>query len=127
MDEPPAAGKAYATLAPQVDADGNDIDGLRNTNMQVPLGTYTGRNIRKAGFSERDCCDLTGAFIPFFKTKADRMNAGDPRPSLSERYPTHDVYVTKVTNAANLLVNQRLLLQQDADQIINQANHAPVP
>ena len=55
------------------------------------------------------------------------MNAGDPRPSLAERYPTHDVYVTKVTNAANLLVNQRLLLKQDADQIINQANDAAVP
>ena len=121
------AGTAYATLAPQVDADGNDIDGLRNTNMQVPLGTYTGRNIRKAGFSERDCCDLTGAFIPFFNTKADRIAAGDSRLSLAERYLTRDVYVTKVTNAANLLVNQRLLLQQDADQIINQANAAAVP
>ena len=127
MDEPPVAGTAYATLAPQVDADGNDIDGLRNTNMQAPLGTYTGWNIRKAGFSEGDSCDLTGAFIPFFKTKADRMNAGDPRASPAERYLTHDVYVTKVTNATNLLVNQRLLLQQDADQIINQANDAAVP
>jgi hypothetical protein len=127
MDEPPVAGNAYAALAPQVDADGNDIDGLRNTNMQAPLGTYTGWNIRKAGFSEGDSCDLTGGFIPFFKTKAERDAAGDPRLSLAERYPTHADYVAKVTAAANRLVKQRLLLQQDADLIISQANAAAVP
>jgi hypothetical protein len=127
MDEPPIAGHAYAALAPKVDADGNDIDGLRNTNMRAPLGTYSGWNIRKAGFSEGDSCDLTGAFIPFFDTKAQRNAAGDPRPSLQERYPTHADYVAKVTAAANQLVKQRLLLQQDSDMIISQANAAAVP
>jgi Alpha/beta hydrolase domain len=128
MDEPPVVGAPYAALAPRVDpVDGNDVDGLRNTNMRVPLGTYTGWNIRKAGFSEGDSCDLTGAFIPFFKTKADRDAVGDPRPSLAERYPTHADYVTKVTAAANRLVKERLLLQQDADLIILQANAAVVP
>lgn len=127
MQEPPLVGPAYAALAPQVDADGNDIDGLRNTNMQAPLGTYTGWNIRKAGFSEGDSCDLTGGFIPFFETKAERLAAGDPRLSLEERYPAHAVYVDKVTAATNQLVKQRLLLQQDADLIISQANAAAVP
>jgi len=127
MDEPPVVGAAYAALVPQVDADGNDTDGLRNTNMQAPLGTYTGWNIRKAGFSEGDSCDLTGAFIPFFKTKAERDAAADPRPSLAERYPTHAVYVAKVTAAADRLVKQRLLLPQDADLIISQAGAAAVP
>ena len=127
MQEPPIVGAPYAALAPQVDADGNDIDGLRNTNMQAPLGTYTGWNIRKAGFSEGDSCDLTGGFIPFFKTKAERIAAGDPRLSLAERYPTHAAYVDKVTAAANQLVRQRLLLQQDAELIISQAQAAAVP
>ena len=70
---------------------------------------------------------MTGAFIAFFKTKAERLAAGDPRPSLAERYPTHADYVAKVTAAANRLVKQRLLLQQDADMIISQANTAAVP
>jgi hypothetical protein len=52
MAEPPLFGRTYTVLVPQVDADGNPIDGLRNTNVQVPLGTYMGWNIRKAGFSE---------------------------------------------------------------------------
>ncbi len=127
MAEPPLVGAAYNVLVPQVDADGNPIDGLRNTNVQVPLGTYTGWNIRKAGFSEGDSCDLTGAFIPFFKTEAERRAAGDPRLSLEERYPTHQDYVGKVTAAANDLVSKRLLLREDADSIIAAANDAAVP
>jgi hypothetical protein len=127
MAEPPIPGRAYTVLLPQVDADGNPIDGLRNTNVQVPLGTYTGWNIRKPGFSEGDSCDLTGGFIPFFKTKAEREAAGDPRLSLEERYPTHDDYVAKVTAAANDLVSKRLLLPEDAASIISAANAATVP
>ena len=127
MAEPPLGGAAYNVLVPQVDADGNPIDGLRNTNVQVPLGTYTGWNIRKAGFSEGDSCDLTGAFIPFFKTEAERHTAGDPRLSLQERYPTHQDYVGKVTAAANDLVSKRMLLREDADSIIAAANAAAVP
>ena len=127
MAEPPILGAAYNVLVPQVDVDGNPIDGLRNTNVQVPLGTYTGWNIRKAGFSEGDSCDLTGAFIPFFKTEAERRAAGDPRLSLEERYPTHEDYVAKVTAAANDLVSKRLLLPEDADSIITAANAAAVP
>jgi hypothetical protein len=127
MAEPPVLGATYNVLVPQVDADGNPIDGLRNTNVQVPLGTYAGWNIRKAGFSEGDSCDLTGAFIPFFKTEAERRAAGDPRLSLEERYPTHEDYVGKVTAAANDLVSKRLLLREDADSIIAAANAAAVP
>src|SRR5205085_2799839 len=115
MAEPPRVGTAYPLLVPQVDADGNHTDGLRNTAVQVPVGTYTGWNVRKAGFSEGDSCDLTGGFIPFFKTKAERLAAGDPRLSLQERYPTHADYVAKITAAANRLVAQRLMLQEDAD------------
>jgi hypothetical protein len=127
MREPPIFGAAYTVLLPQVDADGNPIDGLRNTNVQVPLGTYTGWNIRKPGFSEGDSCDLTGGFIPFFKTKAERDAAGDPRLSLEERYPSHADYVAKVTAAANDLVGKRLLLPEDRDSIIAAANAAAVP
>jgi hypothetical protein len=127
MAEPPRAGAAYPLLLPQVDADGNHIDGLRNTAVQVPLGTYTGWNVRKAGFSEGDSCDLLGSFIPFFRTKAERIAAEDPRPSLEERYPTHDVYVEKVSAAAARLVADRFLLPQDADLLVSQAKAAAIP
>jgi len=127
MSEPPIVRGTYYTLLPQIDADGNPIDGLRDIFVQVPLGTYTGWNVRKAGFSEGDSCDLTGGYIPFFATRAQRLAAGDPRLSLEERYPTHADYVAKVTAAANSLVAQRVLLPQDAALAISQANAAAVP
>jgi hypothetical protein len=127
MDEPPHPGEAYPVLVPQIDADGNHTDGLRNTAVQVPLGTYTGWNVRKAGFSEGDSCDLIGAFIPFFRTKAERLAANDPRPSLEERYPTHEAYVQKVRDAAKQLVKDRFLLPEDADLIVSQAEAAAIP
>jgi len=127
MSEPPVVRGTYYTLLPQIDADGNPVDGLRNIFVQVPLGTYTGWNVRKAGFSEGDSCDLTGGYIPFFRTRAQRLAAGDPRLSLEERYPTHADYVAKVTAAANSLVAQRVLLPQDAALAISQANAAAIP
>lgn len=127
MREPPVRRGAYSVRLPQVDADGNTIAGLPSTNMLVPLGTYLGWNVRKAGFSEGDSCDLTGSFVPFFRTLAERLAANDPRPSVQERYPTHADYVAKVTAAANSLVSRRLLLPEDATFLINQANAAAVP
>ena len=127
MREPPVKRGAYPVRQPQVDADGNTIAGLPNTNMLVPLGTYLGWNVRKAGFSEGDSCDLNGGWVPFFKTLAERQAATDPRPSLEERYPTHADYLAKVTAAAQSLVSRRLLLPDDAAFLIEQAKAAAVP
>jgi hypothetical protein len=46
-------------------------------------------------------CNYTGGMVPFFKTKAQRVAAGDPRLSLEERYGTHDGYVAAVRKAAD--------------------------
>ena len=89
---------SYPELVPKVDADGNDIGGVRSYMLQVPLGTYTGWNHRRAGFMEDDLCGLQGSYIPFAKTPADR--GADPRPSLQERYGSHANYVAKVEAAA---------------------------
>ena len=127
MREPPVKRGAYPVRQPQIDHDGNTIAGVPNTNMLVPLGTYLGWNVRKAGFSEGDSCDLNGALVPFFRTLAERQAANDPRPSLQERYATHADYVSKVTAAAESLVARRLLLAEDAAFLIDQAKAAAVP
>jgi hypothetical protein len=59
--------------------------------------------------------------VPFFKTKAQRLAAGDPRLSLEERYGTHAGYVAAVTAAANNAYNQGYLLAADRDALIAQA------
>ena len=127
MEEPAVPGAEYGVLVPTVDDDGNTVGGIRHVNVEVPVGTHLGWNVRKAGFSEGDSCDLTGGFVPFFKTRAQRLAADDPRPSLEERYPTHGDYVAAVIAAANRLVRKRLLLPEDAATVIGAANAAPVP
>tara|TARA_B100001123_G_scaffold383876_3_gene456207 strand:+ start:21994 stop:24093 length:2100 start_codon:yes stop_codon:yes gene_type:complete len=109
----------YPALVPKVDSDGNDIAGLRSVTTEVPLGTYTGWNIREEGFMEGEGCYLTGMFIPFAKTIADR--GSDPRSSLEERYGTHTNYVQEITEAATRLQEQGYLLKEDAEQFIHRA------
>ena len=60
--EPPAIGSAYPVLVPQVDADGNELAGVRVPELAVPVATYTGWNL----FNERsgpDRCRLEHAGI----------------------------------------------------------------
>jgi hypothetical protein len=128
LTEPPVVTDlAYNILEPAVDADGNDIDGVRSTTLQAPLGTYMGWNYRRAGFGEGDLCDLTGSFIPFAGTQAQRMANNDPRLSLHERYGNNVGYVAAVTAAANSLVSQGFLLPGDAASIINNAKSVTIP
>jgi hypothetical protein len=67
-----------------------------------------------------------GGYVPFAKTKADRLMAGDPRLSLEERYGTHEKYVAVVRAAAAKLVHDRFLLQADADRLIQEAEASNV-
>jgi hypothetical protein len=126
--EPPAAvsGRDYVVLVPKVDGDGNEIAGVRSTMIQAPLGTHSGWNLRRAGFSEDELCGLTGSYIPFAKSTAERMAKGDPRPSLEERYGTHDRYVEAVRAAAGRLVTQGFLLPEDAARLIREARDGSV-
>jgi hypothetical protein len=79
-----------------------------------------------AGPLKGQSCGLLGGFIPFAKTKTERMAHGDPRPSLEEQYHSHDEYVKTVTAAAATLVRDHYQLQQDADAMIEQAERSDV-
>lgn len=115
------AGQEYRVLVPKVDADGNDIGGVRSAQLQAPLGTYTGWNLRAAGFMQNEGCYLTGSYLPFATTTAQRTTSGDPRPSLQERYGTRQQYVDTLTTGTKALVAERLLLQEDAERLIKAA------
>ena len=113
-------------LVPRVDADGNELGGLRPVGVEAPIGTFTGWNLRRAGFAEDEECGLTGSFIPFAATRAERDASGDPRLSLEERYHDHAGYVAAVRAAADRLVAARLLLAADADLIVAQADASAI-
>ena len=93
---------------------------------QAPLGTYLGWNVTAEGFFKGSGCGLSGGYVPFAQTKAERLANGDPRPSLEERYGTHDRYVATVRTAAARLVHDRFLLQEDAERLIAQAESSDV-
>ena len=118
-------GAAPAVL-PTLDPDGNEIGGIHTPLQDAPLGTYTGWNIVTSGFRKGQFCSITGGFLPFPATATDRAATHDPRPSIEERYPTHAAYVTRVRTAAEALVKQRLLLPDDAEKLIHQAESAPI-
>ncbi len=113
--------RPYRTLVTQVDADGNEIAGIRLTDIAAPLATYTGWNYYRAPFPEGELCDRDGTYKPFAATRAEREAANDPRPSLAERYGDHAGYVKKVEDAAAKLVAARVLLNEDAERLIARA------
>ena len=111
-------GKEYPLLVPKVDKDGNEIAGVRAVALQVPLATHAGWNLRAKGFIEDELCYLNGQYIPFAKTKEEREKTGDPRLSIEERYKDQADYVQRVSHAARALVEERFLLQEDAERLI---------
>ncbi len=126
LGEPPLPIWTYNVRLPQVDADGNDIGGVRSPTLQAPLATYTSWNTRAAGYSEGDACDLTGSTIPFPATQAARLASGDPRLSVQERYGDHGSYVAAVEAAADRLTQDGFLLPEDADTVVQQAQDSAV-
>jgi hypothetical protein len=114
-------GKEYPLLVPKVDKDGNEIAGVRAVALQVPLATHAGWNLRAKGFIEDELCYLNGQYIPFAKTKEEREQTGDPRLSIEERYKDQADYVERISHAARALVEERFLLQEDAERLIADA------
>jgi hypothetical protein len=120
LTPPRLLGSPYPALVPETDQDGNDIAGIRMVEVAAPTATYTGWALR-AGPAAGDGCDAAGQKIDFAQTKAERTTKGDPRLSIEERYPTHDVYVKRVIDAAQELLQQRLLLEEDVERYIERA------
>jgi hypothetical protein len=111
--QPPA--RAWRALVPQVDADGNEIAGIRLPDIAVPRGTFTGWNLYKEPMPAGELADRDGTFLQFAATHDERERSADPRRSLSERYPSHDDYVATVRRVVDALRTDRLLLDEDAE------------
>jgi hypothetical protein len=111
-EDNPHNGPIYPSFIPKTDRDGNDIAGVRLVDVTVPIATYTGWALR-SGPQANDGCESSGQFIPFPKTKADRLASGDPRKSVEERYPTFEQYQHPVAYAIREMVEDRLMLCED--------------
>jgi hypothetical protein len=122
---PPVLGPRYTVLVPAPDEDGVGRDGIRTIFTRAPIGTNTGWNLRP-GFRAPDLCSLAGSFVPFAKTKVERLANGDSRKSLEERYTDHQGFVKAVSRAARELVAERFMLEEDANAFISAAQASDV-
>src|SRR5579883_380484 len=120
--EPPEVGTAYPLLVPQVNADGLETSGIRLPEIEVPLGTYTGWNLRTAKQGAPDeMASFIGSYFPFARTKAERLAEQDPRLSIEERYPSQAEYLSRYEAAARRLIEQRYLLDRDLPRLMERA------
>ena len=117
--EPPKVRGAFPLLVPQVDRDGNDLGGIKLPEVAVPLGTFTGWNLRAAGTgAPEQMVSFLGSFFAFPRTKADRLKTHDSRASIEERYADRADYMQRVASVVDGLVAQRFLLERDRTYVL---------
>jgi hypothetical protein len=120
--EPPRVGAPFPVLLPQVDADGNELAGLRSPELAVPLATYTGWQLYKPELGRDDeLVSLQGSFAPFPLDAEERERTADPRRSILERYADRARYLALVEQAAAPLVARGYLRGEDLPHLVAQA------
>ena len=114
---PQESEEQYPLFVPSLDPDGNLTAGVMVPEVAAPLSTM-GKAIRAPGFAEGDLCGVNGSTIPFPRTEAERMELGDSRLSLEERYPGGQAeYMKQYGEGADALVAARYLLPADAETL----------
>jgi hypothetical protein len=113
---------ALPFVVPKVDADGNEVTGIRVPELAVPLATTTGWNFRvdRVG-NPTTLYALLGSYVPFARTKIEREARRDPRLSIEERYRDREDYLQRIRAAAAGLVTDRFLLEEDVDDVVQRA------
>jgi len=120
--QPPKVGQVFPVLVPQVDADGNERDGVRLPEITVPLATYASWNLRDPSIGAPDQrVSFEASYIPFPKTAAERQKLGDPRKSIAERYTGREDYLSRYSRALDELVKQRWFLEEDRAALLRRA------
>ena len=64
---------------------------------------------------------LSGSYIPFVKTRAERVTSGDPRPSIEELYGDLSGYAARVEKHAQAFVAMGYLLPEDVATYVSDA------
>ena len=81
------------------------------------------------GVHHRPCSPLrsepanTGSTIPLPETESIRAATGDPRPSIEQRYGDADGYVAAIVTAAERLVADGLMLEEDIARVEQRARN----
>ena len=120
------AGEEFPALVSNIDADCNEIGGIRLPDLTVPVATYTGWNLRHPEIGAPGLVigitgGLAGWVLPFAATSQARAAAGDPRPAIAERYASKDDYISQTRQAAQALVGEGYMLAEDIGECLSRA------
>ena len=127
---PATVGRDYPCLVSQVDADGNEVAGIRLPLVSLPLASHLGWNRRHADIGGEGQTlstggasggTLRGSSIPFAATRAEREASGDPRLSIEERYESRQAFLNQIEAAARQLAAEGYILKEDVQPIVAQA------
>ncbi|MCZ6693362.1 MAG: alpha/beta hydrolase domain-containing protein [Bacteroidetes bacterium] len=120
--QPPVMGEAFVPLVSQVDEYGNEIGGIRNVEIVVPLATYTPWNLRTGlPGNQMELTDFRGTFIPFPKNEIQKQNFSDSRPAVNQLYGSKSEYLQKVKSATESLIQQGFVLERDRGYLQDKA------
>jgi hypothetical protein len=123
--QPPRLDGTFGLRAPQVDALGNEMAGVQNVGLRVPLATYAPWSLRLDAPANRDeIADFWGTYIPLPTTRAEQQSTGDPRPAIEALYDDRADYMQQVRRAADALIDDGFLLPDDRDRVISRAAQA---
>jgi hypothetical protein len=124
LDHPlPKIGELYPVLVPVVGNDGNELGGILSPHVAVPVASYTGWNYPATHYespSRTQAARLSGAWLPFSATLAERRERGDKRKSLEERYRDLDEYLERLKGACRDLISRRLMFEEDLELVLEQ-------
>jgi hypothetical protein len=114
---PAVAGpELYPDWVSTVDGDGNEVAGIRMPDITVPVATHVGFNPRHPDTGgSGQLLEYVGSTVPFAADAAAREAAGDPRPSIGERYRDRADYLERIRAAAHELVERKYLLAEDLE------------
>lgn len=116
---PLEAGALRRTYVSSIDADYNEIAGIRLPDISVPVGSHSGWNPRHPDIGAPEQAVSFMGFTRFFPaTEAERQRTGDPRRSIEARYRDRDDYLARVREAARDLVSRRYLLEEDVESVV---------
>ena len=61
---------------------------------------------------------VSGSRVAFARNVLERERTHDPRPSIEERFPTEETYVSRARDAAAALVRDGFLLEADVPHVL---------
>ncbi len=123
---PAEEGEEFPALVADLDESFNERGGIRLPDLSVPVATYTGWNLRDESIGNPGLFigitgGLAGWTLPLPATQEERESTGDPRASIEERYASREDYLEQVTSAANDLVAEGYLLEEDVAEVVDLA------